>query len=131
MPNKVKIQRKENFKMKRIFLAVLILLLIPTSISFAHPPKETTAQFDLKTSILSVEVIYPVGGKNTRHYIEELTISLNGQKVISQKTKRQLNDTQNFLYFMPAVEVGDEIELVAVCNLGGQGIFKFNVQEEK
>lgn len=117
--------------MKKIFFTVLFLIFLITSTSFAHPPKEITAQFDLESSILSVEVVHTVGGENTRHYIMDVTINHNGEKVINQKTTRQLSDTQTFLYFMPAVNVGDEIEVVAVCNIGGQGSFKFTIIEGK
>ena len=107
--------------MKKIFLSVLFLFFLITTTVMAHPPGEVTAQFDLESNILSVEVTHNVGGGSSSHYIGEVIISLNGKGVIVQKTTRQISDTQTFLYFMPAVEAGDEIGIVAVCNVGGQG----------
>jgi len=40
-----------------------------------------------------------------------------------------LGDSQTFLYFIPEVEEGDEIEIVAVCNIFGQKSFTFTVEE--
>ena len=116
--------------MKKFFLLVLFLILLITTTSLAHPPGEVTAQFDLEDNILSVEVAHNVGGGSNSHYIKELKISLNGKEVIIQKTIRQISDTQTFIYFMPAVESGDEIGILAICNIGGQGNIKIIVEKE-
>ena len=116
--------------MKKIFLSVLFLVFLITTTAIAHPPGEVTAQFDLEKSVLSVEVAHNVGGGSSSHYIDEVIISLNGKEFIVQKTTRQISDTQTFLYFMPAVEAGDEIGIVAVCNIGGQGNIQI-IAEEK
>ncbi len=89
-----------------------------------------TAQFDLNTHILSVEVIHIVGGESTNHYVEGLQITHNRESVIEQKTKRQLSDIQTFLYFMPAVGEGDEIEIIADCSLFGQRSANITVEDE-
>ena len=117
--------------MKNIFLSIVLLLLLITTTAMAHPPGEVTAQFDLEKSILSVEVAHNVGGGSNSHYIDEVIISLNGKEVIVQKTTRQISDTQTFLYFMPAVEAGDKIGIVAVCNVGGQGNIEITVKDKE
>jgi hypothetical protein len=116
--------------MKKIFLSVLFLVFLFATTAMAHPPGEVTAQFDLENSILSVKVTHNVGGGSSSHYINEVIISINGREVIVQKTTRQISDTQTFLYFMPAVEVDDEIGIVAVCNVGGQGNIQIIVAEK-
>ena len=116
--------------MKKILLSVLFLFLLITTTAMAHPPAEVTAQFDLEKSILAVEISHNVGGGSNSHYIKELTISLGGKEVIVQKTTRQISDTQTFLYFMPTVEAGDEIGIVAVCNIAGQGDIQVTVEEK-
>jgi len=42
-----------------------------------------------------------------------------------------LGDSQTFLYFIPEVEEGDEIEILAVCNIFGDKSFKFTVQDSE
>jgi hypothetical protein len=116
--------------MKKLFLSVIFLVFLLTITSMAHPPGEVTAQFDLEKSVLSVEIAHNVGGGSSSHYIDEIIISLNGKEVIVQKTTRQTSDTQTFLYFMPAVEMGDEIGIVAVCNVGGRGNIKIIIEEK-
>lgn len=116
--------------MKKILLLVLFLFFLITTTSMAHPPEKVTAQFDLKSNILSVEVTHNVGGESSSHYIKELTISLSGKEVIVHKTTRQISDTQTFLYFMPAVEAGDKIGIVAVCNIHGQGNIEIIVEDK-
>jgi len=117
--------------MKKTFLVILFLTFLITSTTMAHSPKNVVAQFDLENHILSVEVTHTVGGVSTSHYIKELTVSHNGKEVIVQQTVKQLDDTQTFLYFMPAVEAGDEIEVLAVCNLSGQKNIKFIVEDKE
>ena len=116
--------------MKKIFLSVLFLLFLITTTTIAHPPGEVTAQFDLENNILSVEVAHNVGGQNNRHYINEVLISLNGKEVIVQKATMQITDTQTFLYFMPEVEPGDEIGIIAICNIAGQGNIQIIVKDK-
>ena len=115
--------------MKKIFLVVFFCIFLYTSTTIARPPEEVTAEFDLESRILSVKVTHNVGRESDSHYIEEVTITHNGKKNIVQKTSRQLSDTQTFLYFMPAVKKGDEIEVLAVCSLFGEGTFKFTVED--
>ncbi|MFW5787888.1 MAG: hypothetical protein ACOCV3_06440 [Halanaerobiales bacterium] len=116
--------------MKKIFLFIIFLAFLFTTTTMAHPPQEVTAQFDLENSILSVEIAHNVGGGSNSHYIDEVIISLNGKEVIAQKTTRQVSDTQTFFYFMPAVEVDDEIGIVAVCNVAGQGSVEIIVEDK-
>jgi len=116
--------------MKKILLTVLFLFLLITTTAIAHPPAEVTAQFDLEKNILAVEVAHNVGGGSNSHYIGEITIRLNGKEVIVQKTTRQISNTQTFLYFIPAVEAGDEIGILAVCNVGGQGNIQIIVEDK-
>ncbi len=116
--------------MKKIFLSVFFLVFLLTTTTMAHPPQEVTAQFDLENSILSVEVAHNVGGESSSHYIEEVIISLGGKEVIVQKISRQISNTQTFLYFMPAVEAADEIGIIAVCNVAGQGNIEIIVEDK-
>jgi len=114
--------------MRRGFLGVFLLLFLIGSIAMAHPPREVVAEFDLESNILSVEVTHNVGG-DPGHFIEKLTVSHNGKEIIVQQISKQLGDSQTFLYFIPEVEEGDEIEIEAVCNIFGDKSFKFTVEE--
>ena len=116
--------------MKKIFLAVLFSAFLIASTSMAHPPNEIIAEFDLTNRVLSVKIAHNVGG-DTSHYIEKLTVNYNGEEVIVQQTSRQLSDIQTFLYFMPEVKAGDEIEILAVCSIFGQRNFKFTVEDNQ
>ncbi|MFW6149512.1 MAG: hypothetical protein ACOC6D_06615 [Atribacterota bacterium] len=116
--------------MIRKFLMALLLFFIVGSIAIAHPPSEVVAEFDLESNVLSVEVTHTVGG-DPIHFIEKLTISHNDKEIIVQQISKQLGDIQTFLYFIPEVEEGDEIEIVAVCNIFGDKSFKFTVEESE
>jgi len=116
--------------MRRIFLGVFLLLFLMGSIAMAHPPSEVVAEFDLERNVLSVEVTHTVGG-DPIHFIEKLTVSHNSKEIIVQQISKQLGDSQTFLYFIPEVEEGDEIEILAVCNIFGDKSFKFTVQDSE
>ena len=116
--------------MRRIFLGVFLLLFLMGSIAMAHPPSEVVAEFDLERNVLSVEVTHTVGG-DPIHFIEKLTVSHNSKEIIVQQISKQLGDSQTFLYFIPEVEEGDEIEIIAVCNIFGDKSFKFTVQDSE
>jgi desulfoferrodoxin (superoxide reductase-like protein) len=116
--------------MRRGFLGAFLLLLLMGSIAMAHPPSEVVAEFDLESNVLSVEVTHTVGG-DPIHFIEKITVSHNGKEIIVQQISKQLGDSQTFLYFIPEVEEGDKIEIVAVCNIFGDKSFKFTVEESE
>jgi desulfoferrodoxin (superoxide reductase-like protein) len=116
--------------MKKLFLGVLLLMFLIGSTAMAHPPKEVTAKFDLESNILSVEVVHPVGGDPV-HFIESITVSLNDKEIIVQQISKQLGDSQTFVYFIPEVEEGDEIAIVAVCNIFGDKSFGFTVEDSE
>jgi desulfoferrodoxin (superoxide reductase-like protein) len=119
----------EDIEMRKISLAVLFLLLIG-SVAMAHPPSEVTAEFNLESNILSVEVVHSVGGDPV-HFIESLTLSHNSKEIIVQQISKQLGDSQTFLYFIPEAEEGDEIEIVAVCNIFGDKRYKFTIEDSE
>jgi desulfoferrodoxin (superoxide reductase-like protein) len=117
--------------MRRIFfLGVFLVIFLISSTAMAHPPSEVAAEFDMESNILSVKVVHPVGG-DPIHFIESLTVSHNGKEIIVQQISKQLADSQTFVYFIPEVEEGDEIAIVAVCNIFGDKSFKFTITDSE
>ncbi len=116
--------------MRRVFLGVFLLLFLIGSTAIAHPPREVVAEFDLESNVLSVDVTHTVGA-DPIHFIEKIIVSHNDKEIIVQQISKQLGDSQTFLYFIPEVEEGDEIEIEAVCSIFGDKSFKFTVEESE
>jgi len=113
--------------MKKILFTVLMLFFLICITAIAHPPREVVAEFNLENNVLSVNVTHNVGGDPV-HFIENITVSHDGKEIIVQQISKQLGDSQTFLYFIPEAEEGDEIEIVAVCNIFGEKSYKFTIK---
>ncbi|MFA7574620.1 MAG: hypothetical protein WCY14_03900 [Arcobacteraceae bacterium] len=114
--------------MKKIFFIVFLLFFLTGAIAMAHPPSEIVAEFNLESNILSVEVTHIVGGDPV-HFIENITVHHEGKEIIVQKISKQLEDSRTFLYFIPEAAEGDELEILAVCNIFGEKSYKFTIKE--
>jgi hypothetical protein len=116
--------------MKRFCLMLICLVLLFPVGSLAHSPRNITAEFDLEKHILSAEVVHTVGEVSKTHFVEEIIISHNGDKIIEQKISSQLSDNQTFQYYMPGIEAGDMIVIEVYCSVQGEKTLEFTVKEE-
>jgi len=94
-----------------------LLFLFSTTAS-AHRPKRVDLQYESATQTLSVTITHSV--KNpAKHYIEDISISVNGEKVSEHEYKSQSDkDTFTVEYTVPAKD-GDTIKVKAGCNYFG------------
>lgn len=114
--------------MRRIF--VITALLLAFAVMFAHPPVKVEAEFDLETHELSVTYLHKVASAES-HYIDEITIELNGEEILMQKLTIQADKTGGTLkYIIPDAKPGDTIVISAGCNKGGSKSAKVKVTSD-
>ena len=117
--------------MKAIHIVCIALLtvILVKDVS-AHPPNEVELSFDLETSTLKVSVSHMVA-KITRHYIDKITVELNGEEIITQKFKVQgSGEKQEVSYTIPGAELGDTFTVTAYCNISGKRKKSLELEQE-
>ncbi|SRR6056297_1737516 len=105
--------------MRKVLLFTLVLIFIFSTAAMAHPPQKVTTNFNMETQMLTVEFTHTVGGENSNHFVDKISIMLNGNEVITQIPGKQLENNESFNYYMPSVESGDEIEIMTYCSISG------------
>ena len=105
--------------MKKVLLFTVVMLLLISTVVMAHSPQKLELNFNMETHILNVEFTHNVGGENTNHYIDKITIMVNGNEVITQIPGQQLENIEIFSYYMPGLSNGDEVEVMANCSFSG------------
>ena len=113
--------------LKNVLSWSLLLLLICGS-ACAHAPQKVETWFDPDEHILKVTISHGVkdGGK---HFVDEVTVSLNGKEVVRQILLAQENlESLTVLYRITDAGPGDEIGVSAACNLSGKKTAKIKVE---
>jgi len=111
------------------FCLFLTLLLLLPAISLAHPPSRINAVFNPETKVLELSILHQVGDPQGDHYINSLTISLNGKVVIEQVFLSQFTQAeQKALYLLNDAQEGDVIEIKAVCSKFGEQTLTYQVE---
>lgn len=105
--------------MKKVLLFIVVMLLFITTAVTAHSPQKLQASFDMETHILKVEFTHTVGGENTNHYVDKISIIINESEVITQIPGQQLKNDETFIYYMPGLSNGDEVKIMAYCSISG------------
>lgn len=96
------------------------LALAIASGAFAHAPKNVEAEFDIDRQILTVAVFHDVKDA-AKHFIDEISVELNGKRVIEQRLLAQENlEKIEVVYRITDAHVGDEIEISAACSISGK-----------
>jgi len=105
-------------KLRKLVLVFSLLLFVMSAI--AHPPKKITLKFDFKTQELDANITHEVKDMN-EHFIENITVTVNGNEVLSTDYKKQ-KDLKADVYRLKLenIKVGDLIELTASCNKWGK-----------
>ena len=114
-----------NSKIIRIF-ACLSFLLIAAS-AFCHEPAEMSIKYSAISGNLSITVYHRVNSTSV-HYVDNLEIYINRQGleledrlIISQKFFSQpIRNEQRAHYLLRDLNPGDELRIIAYCNLFGQ-----------
>ena len=115
--------------MKKILFAFLFILTV--SIIFAHSPSQITLSYDTKTSMLTINVIHPISGTKVsdpkKHYIKDITVSVNGKEVIIESIKFQQSDKGEKCSFLLNVKKNDKVSVKAVCSISGTKIAQITI----
>jgi desulfoferrodoxin (superoxide reductase-like protein) len=120
-------QQNKGDSMK-VIMIVFVLFMVPL---LAHPPQSLKLEFDTETSVLSVTVNHNVNDA-TRHYIKQVEVELNGQKIIEQSFKKQVNnEEQQVCYRIIDAKQGDRISVEAYCSISGKKKAQLVVTDEK
>jgi len=98
-----------------VFSTCLLLTAINTR---AHSPSNMIISYNTSTNNLSVTITHVVSDPNT-HYVESVTINLNGSNVITQPYSSQPSSS-SFTYNYTIIAItGATIQVTADCNIGG------------
>lgn len=99
-------------------IAVILTVCLLISPASAHSPSDMTLSYNENTRDLQVKITHPVPNPQV-HYIREVTVAINGKAVnTSTYTSQPAPDTITYTYPVE-VSPGDDIEVVARCNLAG------------
>ena len=100
-----------------MFIILLMLLFISITVS-AHSPSSMKLKNNPETEMLSVEITHQASDTST-HYVENIKIEVNNEIRINQNYTSQPASTFTYTYDNFLTNVGDNIKVVAICNLGG------------
>ena len=85
--------------------------------AFCHPPK--SIELKLADGTLQIRIEHAVKDAS-KHFIDEVTVQLNGKQVVKQEFSIQKDkDSQTAVYFLHGLVKGDKIKVSADCNKGG------------
>ncbi|MBS3812422.1 CHRD domain-containing protein [Candidatus Bipolaricaulota bacterium] len=98
-------------------ITFLLLAFLSTSV-LAHPPSSLGVEYNGEDRLLSVEIQHRVGN-TSRHYIERVTVSVNGERVLEESYDEQATRSGETLEYNVPAQTGDSIEVVAECNRFG------------
>ena len=118
--------------MKLSMIAVCCLaVLASTGVGLAHPPKDVQIEFNPDNHMLMVMAAHDTKDA-TKHYIGDIQIDLNGEKLIDQKFKTQPTaDMQMGHYLINDAKIGDMLTVTAVCNIAGKKAVTLKIEKPK
>jgi len=88
--------------------------------AFGHSPSGLELAFDWNTHILSVHVDHRVKDAG-KHYVDEITVEVNGKKIVEQTFRSQVDEThQDAVFKIIDVQPGDAVKVTAGCNISGK-----------
>ena len=103
-----------------IILISVSVLLVLAPVSFGHPPSDVGLEFDPVEHLLVVTVNHGVKDA-AKHYVNKITVELNGKGIITQEFKSQDNtDLLQVMYKIVDAKPGDTITVTAACNISGK-----------
>ncbi len=104
--------------MKKIIVISLLTLLVLGL--YAHPASDVKMQYDTKTKQLTVDFKHSVKSA-TDHYINKVTILLDGKEVITQNLSLQdSNSGGSLVYKLSGIKSGSQVEAITNCNKTGK-----------
>ncbi|MBN2790007.1 MAG: hypothetical protein JXR69_07445 [Candidatus Delongbacteria bacterium] len=114
--------------MKKIFILMIITGFL--MVISAHSASKVEAKYNFENKLLTVNFTHSVKD-NTKHFIEEVKIDLNGKEIISQMLSSQDDNVKGELLFkINDTKLGDVINISAKCNKGGTRKFELVLKKE-
>lgn len=102
------------------FAGLVLAMVLSVSAASAHPPKDVTIEFDQGSKMLMVTAIHDTKDV-AKHFVGVIAVEINGEKLIEQKFKSQLDATaQKAHYWINDAKIGDEIAVTATCSIAGK-----------
>jgi desulfoferrodoxin (superoxide reductase-like protein) len=95
------------------------MLFFLTSLLFAHPASNIDFNYIKESQQVEIKVGHVVGDRIS-HYIKNITIYLNGKKIITQNAESQVDKKkQEVLYKIIDLKENDVIKVEVQCNKHG------------
>jgi hypothetical protein len=117
--------------MKKI-LFILILTIVFSSFIFPHAASQVNLKYDKRTNMLTINIIHPISGTKVsdpkKHYIKEITVSVNGKAVILEAIKYQQSDKGEISSFLLNVKRNDKVSVKTVCSISGTKIEQITIK---
>ena len=106
--------------MKHSILPIIFAILcIFVTGSMAHPADSLVMSID-SNGLLSIQIYHPVKNQ-AKHYINKVTVELNGKEIIQQSFKSQTDKTiQDLVYKIIDAKENDKITVTTYCNITGK-----------
>ncbi|MGB2600843.1 MAG: hypothetical protein WBD00_07530 [Candidatus Omnitrophota bacterium] len=105
--------------MKKVILVVMVLSLMLSQTAFAHAPSKIDLEYNPETKMLTATIFHSVEDPG-KHYIAEITVAVNGKKVIEHRAILQDDKEKQLVsYRLPGVKRGDKITVEAACSING------------
>ncbi len=115
--------------MKKITACVFLLVFCFSQISSAHPPSKIDVSYDKAAESLEIYIVHNVSDPKS-HFIEEVTVSVNGKEFA--KTALEMQESEAGLsleYSLPGLVQGDEVVVKVRCSRIGEKSAKIVIQE--
>ncbi len=113
---------------KRFYLIGLAVLFLVPGFITAHPAKKVDLVFDPVTHILQIRIDHEVKDA-AKHFIEAVTVTLNGEELVIQKLSAQDDLTGlDLIYKLNTVKTGDAISVSTKCNIMGKKSGKLKIE---
>jgi len=112
--------------MKKTIL-ISVIMVIAYSISIAHPPSSVKLTYNKAEKKLVIEAVHKV--KNvSNHFIDEITISVNGEDVDTVTLEKQSSLEAEKYSHSIALKSGDIVKVTAGCNKMGKRSAEITIQ---
>lgn len=114
-----------------LILVCGLAFLALASAGWAHPPKDVKVEFNPDSHMLTVTAVHDTKDP-TKHFVGDIEVDLNGDKMIDQKFKtQQTADMQMGHYLVNDAKIGDTLTVTAACNIAGKKTVTLKIEKPK
>jgi len=106
--------------MKKLIMLAGFFAFVISGAVFAHSPSGISIEYDLTEKTVKVNVAH-TSKDITKHYVDDVFVSVNGVKKITQESSTQSDDKgQQVIYIIPELKSGDKVTVKADCSKFGE-----------